>query len=66
MVESSLRRLGVVVLTVHQVVMARLLEAGRVDAAEALNDWMKPLGDMLKGYELQTQLFEGDDDETQA
>jgi len=50
-VQVVLRRLGFVVLTVHRVVMASLIEAGKAAQAEELNDWMKPLGDMLLNYE---------------
>lgn len=47
----ALRNLGAVVLKVHQIVVGRLIAAGRDGEAEALNDWMKPLGDMLAHFE---------------
>lgn len=56
--EAVLRRLGFIVLTVHREVMAALIQEKKAKQAEELNDWMKPLGDMLCNYR-----FPGEDDD---
>lgn len=61
-VRSTLRRLGHVVAMVHTVVMSQLIKAGKQEQAEELNNWMKPLADLLLNYEGELP-FRGDDEE---
>lgn len=60
---TVVRRLGLVAIKAHEVLMSRLIEEGQVAMAEALNDAFKPLADALIHFELpeQLELFEEDD-----
>lgn len=54
-VVTIVRRLGFVALKVFETIQGNLVSAGRHSYAEALNDSLKPLVDMLVHFELEEQ-----------
>lgn len=51
-INTVVRRLGVVAYRVFQTIQSNLVSAGREEYAEALNDSLKPLCDMLMHFDI--------------
>lgn len=52
-VVTTIRRFGYVITKAHEIIMGRLTSQGDYELAERFNDIVKPLADMLLGFELE-------------